>query len=91
MPVQPPGGQPRYLHVHTMIETRHDSISFTQTCAIPLPMTSYVHAKGIWGRGAVDMKHFAASSLLVVLELARSKTKLRRGIKLVLVADEEAG
>lgn len=54
-------------------------------------MTSYVHAKGIWGRGAVDMKHFAASSLLVVLELARSKTKLRRGIKLVLVADEEAG
>lgn len=45
----------------------------------------------VWGRGAVDMKHFAASALCIVLELARSKQPLRRGIKLVLVADEEAG
>jgi len=45
----------------------------------------------VWGRGAVDMKHMAAYCLTTMLELARTKAKLKRGLKLALVADEEAG
>lgn len=45
----------------------------------------------VWGRGAIDMKHMAAYGLAILRHLARSGGELRRGVKLVLVADEEAG
>ncbi len=45
----------------------------------------------IWGRGTIDMKNMAAYAVAIMRELARSGTPLKRALKLVLVADEEAG
>ena len=55
------------------------------------PFSAEIADDCIWGRGAIDMKHMAAYGLTIVRELARLKTPLKRGVKLVLVADEEAG
>lgn len=48
-----------------------------------------------WGRGAIDMKHGVAYGLAIMRELARTHggagEMLKRGLKLSLVADEEAG
>jgi acetylornithine deacetylase/succinyl-diaminopimelate desuccinylase-like protein len=45
----------------------------------------------IWGRGAVDMKHFDAMVLSVVRARARVGAAPRRPIRLIFTADEEAG
>ena len=56
------------------------------------PPFEAVEADGcIWGRGTIDMKNMAAYGLAIMRHLARSGTTLTRGLKLVLVADEEAG
>lgn len=56
------------------------------------PPFEAVEADGcIWGRGTIDMKNMAAYGLAIMRDLARSGAKLQRGLKLVLVADEEAG
>ncbi|HML51834.1 MAG TPA: M20/M25/M40 family metallo-hydrolase [Propionicimonas sp.] len=45
----------------------------------------------VWGRGAVDMKDFDAIILAVVRERQRSGRPPRRPVRLVFIADEEAG
>ena len=45
----------------------------------------------IWGRGALDMKGMAVLELMTVLTLKRMGVKLRRPVRLLAVADEEAG
>ena len=56
------------------------------------PPFDAVEAEGcIWGRGAIDMKHMAAYGLAIMRNLAGRQEELTQGVKLVLVADEEAG
>lgn len=45
----------------------------------------------VWGRGAVDMKQWAAWHLTIFLELARSQVPLKRDVVLLATADEEDG
>jgi acetylornithine deacetylase/succinyl-diaminopimelate desuccinylase-like protein len=45
----------------------------------------------VWGRGAIDMKHFDAMVLSVVRARARAGSAPRRPIRLIFTADEEAG
>ena len=45
----------------------------------------------VWGRGAVDMKHFDAMVLSVVRARARAGVAPRRPLRLIFTADEEAG
>ncbi|MGQ9684583.1 MAG: M20/M25/M40 family metallo-hydrolase, partial [Anaerolineae bacterium] len=45
----------------------------------------------VWGRGALDMKHMAAMSLMVVLMARRQRLPLRRDLIFAAVADEEDG
>jgi len=45
----------------------------------------------VWGRGAVDMKHFDAMVLSVVRARVRADAAPRRPIQLIFTADEEAG
>jgi acetylornithine deacetylase/succinyl-diaminopimelate desuccinylase-like protein len=45
----------------------------------------------VWGRGAVDMKHFDAMVLSVVRARVRAGAAPRRPIQLIFTADEEAG
>jgi acetylornithine deacetylase/succinyl-diaminopimelate desuccinylase-like protein len=45
----------------------------------------------VWGRGAVDMKHMAAMSASIMIELKRRGAKLKRDLIFAGVADEEAG
>jgi acetylornithine deacetylase/succinyl-diaminopimelate desuccinylase-like protein len=45
----------------------------------------------VWGRGAVDMKHFLAMVLSVVRARTRAEAAPRRPIRLIFTADEEAG
>ena len=55
------------------------------------PFAGEIHDGYVWGRGAVDMKHMAAMSAVVLLELARRKVTLTRDVIFAGVADEEAG
>ena len=55
------------------------------------PFAGEIHDGWIWGRGAVDMKHMAAMSLLVLLDLKKSGAKLKRDVIFAGVADKEAG
>lgn len=45
----------------------------------------------VWGRGAIDMKGFAAMALAVFSKLAREQVPIRRDLVFAAVADEEAG
>jgi acetylornithine deacetylase/succinyl-diaminopimelate desuccinylase-like protein len=55
------------------------------------PFGGEVHDGWIWGRGAVDMKHMAAMSM-VVLKLLRARgAALVRDVIFAAVSDEEAG
>lgn len=45
----------------------------------------------IWARGAIDMKHMVAMSLMTLIALHRSKVPLSRDVVFAAVADEEAG
>jgi acetylornithine deacetylase/succinyl-diaminopimelate desuccinylase-like protein len=45
----------------------------------------------VWGRGALDMKHMAAMSLMTVLLLRRHRVALKRDLIFAAVADEETG
>lgn len=56
------------------------------------PPFEAVEADGaIWGRGAIDMKGFAAMALAVFLQLKRQNVPLRRDVIFAAVADEEEG
>jgi acetylornithine deacetylase/succinyl-diaminopimelate desuccinylase-like protein len=55
------------------------------------PFAGEIHAGYVWGRGAVDMKHMAAMSVVTLLELKRRGRRLRRDVIFAGVADEEAG
>lgn len=45
----------------------------------------------LWGRGAIDMKHMAVMSALVLARLKREGVRLTRDVIFAGVADEEAG
>ncbi len=45
----------------------------------------------VWGRGALDMKGMGVLELLTVLTLKRRDAQLRRPVRFLAVADEEAG
>jgi acetylornithine deacetylase/succinyl-diaminopimelate desuccinylase-like protein len=55
------------------------------------PFAAEIHDGCIWGRGAVDMKHMAAQSLVALLAIKRKGLKLKRDLIFAGVADEEAG
>lgn len=55
------------------------------------PFAGELHEGWIWGRGAVDMKHMAALSVMVLRLLAREGVRLRRDVIFCGSADEEAG
>lgn len=55
------------------------------------PFSGELRAGYVWGRGAVDMKHMAAMSAVLLLELKRRRVRLCRDLIFAGVADEEAG
>src|SRR5205085_2914739 len=56
------------------------------------PWSGDVEDGFLWGRGALDMKSQVAAEAVAAAELARSGWRPARGhLKLVFVADEEAG
>ena len=55
------------------------------------PFSGKVVDGAVWGRGALDMKHMAAMSLMVLLLAKRYSLPLRRDLIFAAVADEEAG
>jgi acetylornithine deacetylase/succinyl-diaminopimelate desuccinylase-like protein len=55
------------------------------------PFSGKVVDGAVWGRGALDMKHMVAMSLMVMLLAKRRGLPLRRDVILAAVADEEAG
>jgi acetylornithine deacetylase/succinyl-diaminopimelate desuccinylase-like protein len=55
------------------------------------PFGGEIHDGFVWGRGAIDMKHMAAMSAVVLRLLARIGAPLRRDVAFAAVADEEAG
>jgi len=55
------------------------------------PFSGEVVDSCVWGRGAVDMKHFDAMVLSVLRARVRAGVAPRRPIQLIFTADEEAG
>ena len=55
------------------------------------PFSGEIAEGYVWGRGAVDMKQWAAWHLTIFLHLARTQTPLKRDIVLLATADEEDG
>lgn len=55
------------------------------------PFSGEVKDGYLLGRGAIDDKSMAASYLAVLLELKRTKTKLKRDVIFAATADEESG
>ncbi len=55
------------------------------------PFGGEIHDGYLWGRGAIDMKHMAVMSALVVARLKEEGVTPRRDIIFAGVADEEAG
>ena len=58
------------------------------------PFAAEIHDGYVWGRGAIDMKHMAAMSTIVLTLLARddrARASLERDVVFAAVADEEAG
>ncbi|WP_375387159.1 M20/M25/M40 family metallo-hydrolase [uncultured Amnibacterium sp.] len=55
------------------------------------PFEGGIHDGAIWGRGALDMKGYAAVLVAVARELAREGVVPRRDLILAFFSDEEAG
>ncbi len=55
------------------------------------PFAGEIHDGYLWGRGAIDMKHMAVMSALVLLRLKEEGVSLKRDLIFAGVADEEAG
>ena len=55
------------------------------------PFGGEIHDGYIWGRGAIDMKHMAVMSALVLARLKQEGAPLERDLIFAGVADEEAG
>jgi acetylornithine deacetylase/succinyl-diaminopimelate desuccinylase-like protein len=55
------------------------------------PFAATVADGQVWGRGALDMKHMAAMSLVVLLLARRQRLRLKRDLIFAAVADEEMG
>lgn len=54
------------------------------------PLSAEIRSGCIWGRGSVDMKGGVAASIQALIALARSGVKLRKGIAVWGVIDEES-
>lgn len=55
------------------------------------PWSGHLDGTHVWGRGAIDMKGFAAMAFAVVAKLKSSGLSLIRDLLFVAVSDEEAG
>jgi len=55
------------------------------------PFSGEIKEGFIWGRGALDMKHFVAMSMVSIKELLAEGFKPKRDILLVITCDEEEG
>ncbi len=55
------------------------------------PFGGEIHAGYLWGRGAIDMKHMAVMSALVIARLKQEGVTPERDLIFAGVADEEAG
>jgi len=55
------------------------------------PWSGHHDGTHIWGRGAVDMKGFAAMAFTVVAKLKREQIPINRDLLFVAVVDEETG
>ncbi len=54
------------------------------------PLSGEIEDGSIWGRGGVDQKGGLAASILAVLAIARSGIKLKKGLAVLAVIDEES-
>lgn len=74
-----------------LIAAHLDVVEADPACWKLPPFSGEIAEGCLWGRGAVDMKHMAAMSTVVLTRLAREKRRLRRDVIFAGVADEEAG
>jgi acetylornithine deacetylase/succinyl-diaminopimelate desuccinylase-like protein len=77
--------KPLILLCHTdvvPVEAQHWSVD---------PFAGLVRDGYVWGRGALDMKGMAVLEMMTLLMLQRRGVRMRRPVRFLAVADEEAG
>jgi acetylornithine deacetylase/succinyl-diaminopimelate desuccinylase-like protein len=80
-----PGEKPLILLNHTdvvPVEAEHWEVD---------PFAGVIKDGFVWGRGALDMKGMGVLELMAMLTLTRRGIRLRRPLRFLAVADEEAG
>jgi acetylornithine deacetylase/succinyl-diaminopimelate desuccinylase-like protein len=85
LPGTEPDAKPLILLNHTdvvPVERTHWSVD---------PFAGIIKDGYLWGRGALDMKGMGTLELITILTLKRRGVRLRRPIRFMAVADEEAG
>lgn len=86
LPAENPTERPLILSCHLDVVPANDLENWIH------PPFSGVEEDGcIWGRGAIDMKGFAAMALTIFRRIARQPASLSRDLIFVAVCDEEAG
>ena len=68
----------------------HAHMDTVPPAAMTDPFSAQVAQGHIWGRGSVDQKGGLAAAVMALATIARSGVRLRRGLGLALVIDEES-
>ncbi len=68
----------------------HAHIDTVPPAAMADPFSAEIVDGHIWGRGSVDQKGGLAAAVMALATIARSGVRLRRGVGLALVVDEES-
>ena len=79
-----PGDEPE---LGLLFHSHMDTVPFA---AMTAPLSASLSDGHIWGRGSVDQKGGLAASVMAVAAIARSGIRLKRGLGLALVIDEES-
>ncbi len=81
----PPGTKPLLLMSHA------DVVPAVARDWKHLPFSGDLADGFVWGRGAIDNKAHGIMALMTMLQIKRQGIKLRRGVEMMVNADEEAG
>ena len=74
-----------------LLSSHIDTVPFEEEGWEYPPLSAKEEGGYIYGRGAIDMKHFTAQSIFTLIKLKRERTPIRKSLMVAVFADEEQG